>query len=201
MALQNITNISVDFNDKKYILVNAKQYDKGSRFISVSCYEQGRPYVLYNEECSAYIRFKKSNNYSAWNTCEITSDGKVLVELTEQMLASVGICYADLVIVYKGTAKIDSYTGEITAIEGGSVLSTMIFCIDVSGNPADNSEFEDTYEYNGLNDLLIRAEADYSKDTTAYMWICNKIREFAERIKETEKNKRAVENSTPKHLV
>jgi hypothetical protein len=45
------------------------------------------------------------------------------------------------------------------------------------------------------------AEADYSKDTTAYMWICNKIREFAERIKETEKNKRAVENSTPKHLV
>jgi hypothetical protein len=33
------------------------------------------------------------------------------------------------------------------------------------------------------------------------MWICNKIREFAERIKETEKNKRAVENSTPKHLV
>ena len=45
------------------------------------------------------------------------------------------------------------------------------------------------------------AEADYSKDTTAYMWICNKIREFAERIKETEKNKRTVENSTPKHLV
>jgi hypothetical protein len=45
------------------------------------------------------------------------------------------------------------------------------------------------------------AEADYSKDTTAYMWICNKINEFAERIKETEKNKRAVENSTPKHLV
>jgi hypothetical protein len=45
------------------------------------------------------------------------------------------------------------------------------------------------------------AEADYSKDTTAYMWICNKIREFAERIKETEKNKRAVENPTPKHLV
>ena len=45
------------------------------------------------------------------------------------------------------------------------------------------------------------AEADYTKNTTAYMWICNKINEFAERIKQTEKNKRAVENSTPKHLV
>ena len=45
------------------------------------------------------------------------------------------------------------------------------------------------------------AEADYSKDTTAYMWICNKIREFAERIKETEQSKRASGDSTPKHLV
>ena len=45
------------------------------------------------------------------------------------------------------------------------------------------------------------AEADYSKDTTAYMWICNKINEFAERIKETEKNKRTVENSIPKHII
>ncbi|MCD7882545.1 MAG: haloacid dehalogenase-like hydrolase, partial [Lachnospiraceae bacterium] len=33
------------------------------------------------------------------------------------------------------------------------------------------------------------AEADYTKGTTAYMWICNKITEFAERIREEEKNK------------
>ena len=45
------------------------------------------------------------------------------------------------------------------------------------------------------------AEADYSEGSTAHMWICNKIKEFAERIKETEKNKSTVENSTPKHLV
>lgn len=45
------------------------------------------------------------------------------------------------------------------------------------------------------------AEADYSEGTTANMWICNKIREFAERIKQTEKNKRTAENSTPKHIV
>ena len=45
------------------------------------------------------------------------------------------------------------------------------------------------------------AEADYSNDTTASMWICNKIREFAERIKQEEKAKHTGNNSTPKHLV
>lgn len=45
------------------------------------------------------------------------------------------------------------------------------------------------------------AEADYSDDTTASMWICNKIQEFAERIKQEEQAKRAGYNAPPRHLV
>lgn len=47
------------------------------------------------------------------------------------------------------------------------------------------------------------AEADYSEGTTAYMWICNKITEFAERIRKEEKDKIAkyASGATPKHLV
>lgn len=45
------------------------------------------------------------------------------------------------------------------------------------------------------------AEADYSDNTTANMWICNKIQEFAERIKEQEKSKLQNSNESPKHLV
>lgn len=44
------------------------------------------------------------------------------------------------------------------------------------------------------------AEADYSDGTTASMWICNKIKEFAERIKEEEKTKRATSKG-PVHLI
>jgi len=45
------------------------------------------------------------------------------------------------------------------------------------------------------------AEADYTEGTTAYMWITHKIKEFAERIRETEKAKISASiNSTPKHL-
>lgn len=46
------------------------------------------------------------------------------------------------------------------------------------------------------------AEADYSEGTTAFMWLTNKIEEFAERIRTDEKAK--IENSIsslPKHLV
>ena len=45
------------------------------------------------------------------------------------------------------------------------------------------------------------AEADYSNNTTASMWICNKINEFAERIKKEEQAKRGGANAAPKHLV
>ncbi len=45
------------------------------------------------------------------------------------------------------------------------------------------------------------AEADYSKDTTAYMWITNKIQKIADRIKEGEKARILGSISdTPKHL-
>lgn len=45
-------------------------------------------------------------------------------------------------------------------------------------------------------------EADYTEGTTAYMWICNKITEFAERIRKEEKEKIAkyAAIETPKHL-
>lgn len=47
------------------------------------------------------------------------------------------------------------------------------------------------------------AEADYNEGTTAYMWICNKITEFAERIRRDEKEKIAqyASKGIPKHLI
>lgn len=53
---------------------------------------------------------------------------------------------------------------------------------------------------NGRVDMY--AEADYTKGTTAYMWITNRIQKIADRIRTTEKEK--IKNSAsgvPKHLV
>ncbi len=45
------------------------------------------------------------------------------------------------------------------------------------------------------------AEADYSENTTAYMWICNKVREYADRIYSAEKLRLANNTSSaPSHI-
>ena len=46
------------------------------------------------------------------------------------------------------------------------------------------------------------AEADYSKGTTTYMWITNKIQEMADRIRDAEKEKiTSSASGVPRHLV
>ena len=162
MNLQSIINIDVDFYNKKYMLINAKQLDKGSRFLLVTCYNHGTPFSLDRASQSAYIRYKKADDYSVFNLCEIDNDGKILVELTEQMLAAAGICKADLVIVNKRIADIDKDTLEV-AVKDAQVLSTTTFFIDVSEIAAENSEIESSYEYSGLNKALADANAEYSK--------------------------------------
>ena len=163
MNLQSIVNINVDFYDKKYILVNAKQLDKGSRFLLVTCYNHGQSVILNKGNHSAYIRYKKADDFGAFNFCDITNDGKIKVELTEQMLAADGMCYAELVIVKRGGANVNTETGEIINIDNTFVLSTMTFCIDVSEIVIENTTIESSYEFDGLNTALEKAEAEYAK--------------------------------------
>ena len=171
MALQSIININVDFYDKKHILINAKQLDNNSRVLSITCYSHGIIQPLNSSEHSAYIRYRKPDNLSVFNFCEINDKGKVLVKLTEQMLASGGICCAELVIVNKGDASVNSNTGEIITINEAAILSTMTFYIDVSEIVVENADIESSYEFSGLNEALNRAEAEYENIVkTAKSW-------------------------------
>ena len=163
MALQITTKINVDFYDKKYIMINAKQYDGSSRWISITCYDNGNLFNLSASKHTAYIRCRKSNGYDVFNVCRINHRGEVLVELTEQMLASDGICYVDLMIVNKGSAIVNVDTGEIITVDDSAIISTMAFCINVYETAVDNSLIESSYEYDALNDALQRAEADYTE--------------------------------------
>lgn len=163
MSLQIMTNIHVDFYDKKYIMINAKQYDSGSRWIAITCYNQGNILNISSSKHFAYVRYKKPDEYGVLNSCRINSRGEVLVELTEQMLAVDGICYVDLIIVNKGSAIVNVDTGEIIATDDSPILSTMAFCISVYEAAVDNSAIESSYEYDALNDLLQKANADYTE--------------------------------------
>lgn len=163
MSLQIMTNINVDFYDNKYILINAKQYDGNSRWISVTCYDQGKPFNLNSSKHTVYVKCRKADGHGVLNSCRINYKGEILVELTEQMLAASGICYVDLIVVNKGKAIIDLDAGTIIAIDNSAIVSTMTFCINVHEASIDNSVVESSCEYNALNELLQKVDTDYKE--------------------------------------
>lgn len=198
MVLKVIKQINVDFQYSKYISVNAKRYDKESRFVLVTCYNHGDIFPIDNISNYAFIRYKKSDDLYVFNSCEITNDGKVLVELTEQMLAVYGKCVADLVIVHNEPVSnpesvegesILTKDGELVIINEHSIISTMSFYINVIDNSYDNIELESSYEYNALNDLLIKA-------TTDYAYVIDACKKSEVNAKESEDNAKISENNS-----
>lgn len=67
--------------------------------------------------------------------------------------------------------------------------------------PGDRKAFEQVERLREDGRIDMFAEADYSDGKTASMWICNKIQEFANRIKSEEQAKRKAANGAPQHLV
>ena len=63
MSLQVTTNINVDFYDKKYILINAKQLDKNSRFLSVTCYNRAGTYQSGEQRSQIYSDWIEHPDY------------------------------------------------------------------------------------------------------------------------------------------
>lgn len=182
MSLEIIKEIKVDFYNTKYINVNTKQYDTG-RYISVVCFNQGAYFPIDNIYNFAFVRYRKPDELNVFNQCDITNDGCVLIEVTEQMLACAGRSYVDLVIVHNKPISPESITineGKLLANENTSILSTMLFSVNVIGTPIDNEEIESTDEYNALNDLLIKATTDYS-----YVMAACKVSEDNASISET----------------
>ena len=96
-----------------------------------------------------------------------------------------------LLIIADGPSDVPAFS--VVKERGGAT-----FAIYPNGKAKEFSQVEKLRE-DGRIDMF--AEADYSKDTTASMWICNKIREFAERIKQEESNKRISYNNIPKHII
>ena len=168
MDLQTTKQINIDVAKHKYISLDAKQYDRNLRYILVTCYRNGELLPINKNTCFASIRYRKPDNYGVFNTCQITEDGRILVELTEQMLAVAGICYADVVIhenMGLSVNIVENADGSVEIIDTGNsgIISTMTFVVNVYEAAFDNEEVESSYEYNALNDLLNEAKRNYDK--------------------------------------
>lgn len=185
--LQSIKEINIDVSKRSYIEIHVKQYDRNTRYILVTCYDQGVFKPINKTSHFAYIRYRKEENpdNNIFNSCEITEDGKIVVELTEQMLSVEGRCWADLVIHENKNLRVnviekENGTVEIINLGDSGILSTMTFYVYVHESAIDNKEVESSYEYNALNDLLIEARRNYWNVATK----CYEYKDAAEDAKD-----------------
>lgn len=100
--------------------------------------------------------------------------------------------FENMIYIADGPSDIPAFS--VVKRNGGST-----FAIYPKGDLKAMQQVEQMRE-DGRVDMY--AEADYSKDTTAYMWIMHRIKKMADRIRDTEKAKiMSSASGVPQHLV
>lgn len=143
--------IALDFGQKNPpITVWAKQGDNQSRYIEITPLNCGQGYKL-ESGVRAEFRVTKHDKKVAVHTATI-SNGVIIVELTNQILAAAG-----------------DATAEVALLKGAEILSTQTFTIQVekSAYNADKVESSDDYKalletiksINNLNEVVESAQS------------------------------------------
>lgn len=155
------SKITLDLYAKNVVAVNAKQYDNKTRFIEITCVENGIIFQVDKLTMSAFIRFKKPDDNGVFNEVEVTSDGKLKIELTEQMLSASGRAIADVFLLRKVFTSEEKPTNidDIYKVNA-PIISIMDFYINITPTALNHSQIESSYEFNALTNAL--AQIDYN---------------------------------------
>lgn len=159
MNLQHINEIVLDVDNRNIIAINAKQYDKKSRYIQISVIDGSNILKLDKKSISAFMHLKKPDDLGVFNQCSVTDEGKILVELTEQCLSTPGRANVDIVLVEKIFSSGKVTVDDINKLNS-PILSTMNFIINITPTALENSTIESSYEFNALNNAL--SQIDYN---------------------------------------
>lgn len=132
-----VLEIAVDFINPSYNISRAKHLDT-ARYLLCTLTENGIPRTVKENEV-ARIRLQKPDKTYIYNDCDIIEDGRVLITLTEQILAVEGNAVCDI---------------QLTDEETEIIYSTKNFIINVDKTAVDNSIIESSNEFNALNNLI-----------------------------------------------
>lgn len=93
----NITNITVDLaTSNNFGIVKAVQGDRGTRWVHITLLDNQ---VEYNfGKCYPVLRGTKPDDTTIFNKCTISEDNKIIVELTEQILAYPGMSVYEIAL-------------------------------------------------------------------------------------------------------
>lgn len=101
------------------------------------------------------------------------------------------VAFSNMIYIADGPSDVPAFS--LIKKYGGST-----FAIYPAGNDKAFKQVEQLRK-DGRIDMF--AEANYREGTTAYMWITSKIKEYAELIKQRERNRMSTVSEVPKHLV
>lgn len=101
-----ITRIDIDAGaERKNYLVQAKQGDKATRFVSVLIVEDGKEYAP-PADADLIANFQKPDEKFAYNAAKIDDGNRILVELTNQVLAVSGEVVCEIEIRAKDSSQV-----------------------------------------------------------------------------------------------
>ena len=150
-TINNIQKIRADLYDNSEIVVRAKRYDKASRYLNVTCTDNGYTIRVSPDEYVAYSKII-TPGYRALHTKEtINSDGTITVALTDNVLNSPG----------KGSIDINLYSKNKE-----SLISTMSITLVIQDSVYNDDIEINTDEFSALSDLIAEVtykEAAYDK--------------------------------------
>ena len=140
MDIKNIQKITVDFYNNKISFIRAKQYDKKTRYLIVSCTNNGT-FIKFNpEDTICNLKMLTPDNRAIYNEEVINEDGTILVEFTESMLCSAG----------KGKIELNMLSKDYSTL-----ISTMTIDIIIEPSVYDNDKVISSDEYNILDKIII----------------------------------------------
>lgn len=123
-------NLSLDlyYNEEKTI--DTKEYDKNSRYITVSLTYKGKEYQISGDTIKARIKWLKPDKKPVFNDCVINSDNTITIDLTEQMLIVSGVAKATLSLYDINTDQVLSTTSFNAIVEASAVSDDTILSSD-----------------------------------------------------------------------
>lgn len=136
-ANYKVVELAVDFINPSYNISRAKCLDN-TRYLLCTLTEDGVPRLIKNGEV-ARIRLQKPDKHAVYNDCVVVEDGKLLITLTEQILAVAGNAICDIQVVNEDT---------------GIIYSTKNFIINIDKTAIDNSLIASSNEFDALNRLI-----------------------------------------------
>lgn len=151
MSIENVQKITLDFCRNNIQSVSVKQYDKNTRYLIVSCTENGKFVKLDKSYMTCRVKVLTPDDRASLDTCTILDDGTVKVPLKESTLFSSGVANAELMI---------------TSSDESKRIGTMKFRVIIDSSVYGDERVISSDEFSALTELFDKADKDYTYITT-----------------------------------